>query len=139
MYAHDSHSPLTVCDDTSVLTQSLSFWIFRNLTGFAYIEFNNEAAVANAVKLDGSELKGRTLKVTPKRVNIPGFNRGGGRGRGRGGGGRGDSFRGGYNSGGRGGFVRGSPGRAGYRGGFRGRGGGGRGRAGRRGGGFQPY
>ena len=29
-----------------------------------------------AVKLDGSEFKGRNLKVTHKRVNIAGFNQG---------------------------------------------------------------
>eukprot|EP00538_Stauroneis_constricta_P007251 CAMPEP_0119545846 /NCGR_PEP_ID=MMETSP1352-20130426/482_1 /TAXON_ID=265584 /ORGANISM="Stauroneis constricta, Strain CCMP1120" /LENGTH=207 /DNA_ID=CAMNT_0007590455 /DNA_START=58 /DNA_END=681 /DNA_ORIENTATION=+ len=80
--------------------------------GFAYIEFGNEASAENAVKLDGSEFKGRQLKVTHKRVNVPSFQRGGGgdgggrgrgRGRGRGGyrGGRG--YRGGYR-GGRGGY-----------------------------------
>lgn len=85
----------------------------------------NEAAVENALKLDGSTFKERQLKVTPKRVNDPNYfaqqGYGGGRG-GRGGfrggrGGRGRGFRGG----GRGGFGRG----------------GGRGRS--RGRGFQPY
>jgi len=90
--------------------------------GFAYLEFQTEEAMDNAVKLDGSTFKDRTLKVTHKRVNDPNFFRGGG---GRGGGGRG--FRGG---GGRGSFRGG--------GGFRGRG---RGRAGGRGGrgGYHPY
>ncbi|GAX18439.1 polyadenylate-binding protein 2 [Fistulifera solaris] len=55
--------------------------------GFAYLEFQNEAAVENAVKMDGSEFKGRQLKVTHKRVNVPAFQLGGGRGRGRGRGG----------------------------------------------------
>ena len=77
----------------------------------------------NAVKLDGSQFKGRQLKVTPKRVNISGYNHqqegAGGRGRGgRGGGFRGGRGRGAFRGGGRG-----------YRGGHRG---GGRG-------GYHPY
>lgn len=81
-----------------------------------------EQAVENAVKLDGSEFKGRQLKVLPKRVNVAGFNyqqdaagrgRGPGRGVVRGGRGRG-SFRGGGR---------------GYRGGYRGG----------RGAGYHPY
>lgn len=39
--------------------------------GFAYLEFQNEEAVENAVKLDGSDFKERQLKVTRKRVNQP--------------------------------------------------------------------
>merc|ERR1711981_729301 len=39
--------------------------------GFAYLEFQTESAVENAIKLDGSSFKGRTLKVTHKRVNDP--------------------------------------------------------------------
>mmetsp|Transcript_4120 Transcript_4120/g.8507 ORF Transcript_4120/g.8507 Transcript_4120/m.8507 type:complete len:231 (+) Transcript_4120:173-865(+) len=100
--------------------------------GFAYLEFQTEASVENAIKLDGSEFKGRNLKVTAKRVNVAGYHynqqgaggggeEGGGRG-GRGFGGRG----GGYRGGGRGG--RGF--RGGYRGGYRG-GRGGRGFRGR--------
>eukprot|EP00934_Nitzschia_sp_Nitz4_P000300 Nitzschia sp. Nitz4//scaffold15_size197535//7864//8864//NITZ4_001547-RA/size197535-snap-gene-0.41-mRNA-1//1//CDS//3329537622//300//frame0 len=101
--------------------------------GFAYLEFENEKGVENALKLDGSEFKGRQLKVNSKRVNVAGFHysqEGGGGGRGgggRGGGGGGRcSFRGrgpprgGYRGGGRGG---------GYRGGYRGG----------RGGGYHPY
>jgi len=89
--------------------------------GFAYLEFQTEEAMENAVKLDGTNFKDRQLKVTHKRVNDPNFFRGGGRGGapGRGRGGRG--FRGGYRGRGRG--------RGGYRGG--GRGG--------RGGGYHPY
>lgn len=85
----------------------------------------SEEAVQNALKLDGSEFKARTLQVTHKRVNEPGMSYGGGRGRGRG--------RGGYGRGGRGrgGYGRGGRGRGGY---GRGRGGYGRGR-----GGYQPY
>eukprot|EP00555_Chaetoceros_dichaeta_P014194 CAMPEP_0198256518 /NCGR_PEP_ID=MMETSP1447-20131203/6432_1 /TAXON_ID=420782 /ORGANISM="Chaetoceros dichaeta, Strain CCMP1751" /LENGTH=209 /DNA_ID=CAMNT_0043943195 /DNA_START=113 /DNA_END=738 /DNA_ORIENTATION=+ len=41
--------------------------------GFAYLEFQSEDGVVNAVKLDGSTFKGRTLKVTHKRVNEPGY------------------------------------------------------------------
>lgn len=62
--------------------------------------------MAQALVLNESVLKGRNIKVVPKRTNVPGM----GRGRGRGG------FRGG-----RGGFGRGGP-RGGYRGGYRGRG-----------------
>eukprot|EP00558_Chaetoceros_sp_UNC1202_P005224 CAMPEP_0197232600 /NCGR_PEP_ID=MMETSP1429-20130617/863_1 /TAXON_ID=49237 /ORGANISM="Chaetoceros sp., Strain UNC1202" /LENGTH=278 /DNA_ID=CAMNT_0042690673 /DNA_START=86 /DNA_END=918 /DNA_ORIENTATION=- len=65
--------------------------------GFAYLEFETEDAANNAVKLDGSTFKGRTLKVTHKRVNTPFFyhNQPAGRGGGRGFGGRG-SHGGGY-------------------------------------------
>ena len=86
----------------------------------------NEAAVENALKLDGSTFKDRQLKVTSKRVNDPNYyvqQSGGYQGRGRGG------FRGGFQGRGRGGFRGGG-------GGYRGRGGG---RARGRGRGFQPY
>lgn len=89
--------------------------------GFAYLEFQTETAVGNALKLDGSTFKERQLKVTLKRINDPNYyvHVGGGyQGRGR------AVFRGGYR-GGRGGFGRGGVGR--------GRGHKGRGR------GFQPY
>lgn len=42
--------------------------------GFAYIEFMDEDAVKNAVILNESPFRGRLLKVTPKRTNIPGMN-----------------------------------------------------------------
>ncbi|KAL4930096.1 polyadenylate-binding protein [Aspergillus undulatus] len=72
--------------------------------GYAYVEFAEPSLVAQALVLNESVFRGRNLKVTPKRTNLPGMsNRGRGRGRGRG-----------Y---GRGGFPRG-----GYRGGYRGRG-----------------
>lgn len=75
--------------------------------GFAYMEFDSPAAVENAVKLDGSQFKGREIKVTPKRVNQPGFNaaaetRGGRGGRGRGG--RGGRAPGRFYRGGRGAY-----------------------------------
>ena len=99
--------------------------------GFVCCLLQTEESVENAIKLDGSEFKGRQLKVTKKRVNQPGMVVRGGRG-GRGGGRNGGAF-----TGGRGG--RGPPGRGGYRGGFRGRGRGGfRGRGGG-GGGYHPY
>lgn len=41
--------------------------------GFAYLEFQSEEAVQNALKLDGSSFKGRNLKVTRKRVNDPNY------------------------------------------------------------------
>lgn len=75
--------------------------------GFAYLEFQTDEAVGNALKLDGSTFKGRALKVTKKRVNDRFFHQQGGRGgrgRGRGRGGRGGrrgrgrgGYRGGYN------------------------------------------
>ncbi|EIN10685.1 RNA-binding domain-containing protein [Punctularia strigosozonata HHB-11173 SS5] len=60
--------------------------------GYAYVEFSEPEHVDAAVALDNSLFRGRLLKVTAKRTNIPGYNRGRGRGRGgyRGG------FRGGY-------------------------------------------
>ncbi|TGJ84262.1 hypothetical protein E0Z10_g4497 [Xylaria hypoxylon] len=77
--------------------------------GYAYVEFTEPSLVAQALVLNDSVLKGRNIKVTPKRTNVPGMSRG--RGRGRGGFGRGFH-------GGRGGFAP----RGGYRGGYRGRG-----------------
>ena len=91
--------------------------------GFAYVEFADAGCVANALLLDGTALKGRALKVLPKRTNVPGLRvRGGGVGQ-AGGGGR---FGGGGRGGGGGRFGRGRGGR-GFRGRGGGRGGGGRG------------
>ncbi|KAI3342503.1 RNA-binding domain-containing protein [Ustulina deusta] len=84
--------------------------------GYAYVEFTEPSLVAQALVLNDTVLKGRNIKVTPKRTNIPGMSRG--RGRGRGGFGRGFH-------GGRGGYLP----RGGYRGGYRARGHGG----------FAPY
>ncbi|KAI1270766.1 hypothetical protein F5Y18DRAFT_21382 [Xylariaceae sp. FL1019] len=85
-----------------------------NPKGYAYVEFTEPSLVTQALVLNDSVLKGRNIKVTPKRTNIPGMSRGRGRGRG----GRGFF-------GGRGGYIP----RGGYRGGNRGRGRGG----------FSPY
>lgn len=74
--------------------------------GYAYVEFTEPSLVAQALVLNESVFKGRNIKVTPKRTNIPGMSRGRGRGGYRGGRG----FRGGF-------APRGS-----FRGGFRGRG-----------------
>ena len=91
--------------------------------GFAYVEFADAGCVANALLLDGTALKGRALKVLPKRTNVPGLRvRGGGVGK-AGGGGR---VGGGGRGGGGGRFGRGRGGR-GFRGRGGGRGGGGRG------------
>ncbi|KFA62833.1 hypothetical protein S40285_03795 [Stachybotrys chlorohalonatus IBT 40285] len=77
--------------------------------GYAYVEFAEPSLVAQALVLNESLFKGRNIKVTPKRTNVPGMSRGRGRG----------GFRGGGRGfGGRGGF----PPRGGYRGGYRGRG-----------------
>lgn len=68
----------------SVVLMSLSY-------RYAYVEFAEPSLVANAVLLNESMFRGRLLKVTPKRTNLPGMGaRGRGRGRGRGG------YRGGY-------------------------------------------
>lgn len=57
-----------------------------NPKGFAYVEFLEIDAIESACLLDGTELKGRAIKVQPKRTNVPGMKqRGRGRGRGRGG------------------------------------------------------
>ncbi|KAL2213954.1 RNA-binding domain-containing protein [Sarocladium strictum] len=74
--------------------------------GYAYVEFTEPSLVAQALVLNESIFKGRNIKVTPKRTNVPGMSRGRGRGGYRGGRG----FRGGFN-------PRGS-----FRGGGRGRG-----------------
>lgn len=92
--------------------------------GFAYVEFRDADSVNAATILNDTEFKGRQLKVTPKRTNLPAFQlRGRGRGRG--------TFRGR----GRGGYPAApyQPAATGY-GPQRGRGGGFRGR-----GGYAPY
>lgn len=67
-------------------------------TSYAYVEFAEPAFVANAMALNESLFRGRLIKVTAKRTNVPGFARGAARGGGRGRGGypRGGSFAGGY-------------------------------------------
>lgn len=78
--------------------------------GYAYVEFTEPSLVAQALVLNESIFRGRSLKVVPKRTNLPGMARGrGGRGRGRGG--FAPSYRGGY-----------APRGGTYRGGYRGRG-----------------
>jgi len=68
--------------------------------GYAYVQFRSAEAVANAVLINDSEFKGRRLKISEKRTNIPGYGsyRGGYRGRYRGyrGGYRGRGYRGRY-------------------------------------------
>jgi len=63
--------------------------------GYAYVQFRSAEAVANAVLLNESEFKGRQLKISEKRTNIPGYNRGG-YGSSRGFRGRGRGYRGRY-------------------------------------------
>eukprot|EP00195_Chlamydomonas_chlamydogama_P017172 CAMPEP_0202900782 /NCGR_PEP_ID=MMETSP1392-20130828/12033_1 /ASSEMBLY_ACC=CAM_ASM_000868 /TAXON_ID=225041 /ORGANISM="Chlamydomonas chlamydogama, Strain SAG 11-48b" /LENGTH=187 /DNA_ID=CAMNT_0049587225 /DNA_START=81 /DNA_END=641 /DNA_ORIENTATION=+ len=58
---------------------------FGSPKGYAYIEFLEVDAVANAVLLDGSELRGRQIKVVQKRTNVPGLKAPRGRGGFRGG------------------------------------------------------
>ncbi|KND05108.1 uncharacterized protein SPPG_00782 [Spizellomyces punctatus DAOM BR117] len=52
--------------------------------GYAYVEFADPSIVANALVLNDSLFKGRLIKVSAKRTNLPGMNARG-RGRGRGG------------------------------------------------------
>ncbi|KAF9563694.1 RNA-binding domain-containing protein [Agrocybe pediades] len=59
--------------------------------GYAYVEFAEPEHIDAAVALDNSLFRGRLIKVTAKRTNVPGFNRGRGRGR--------PGYRGGYNRG----------------------------------------
>ncbi|KAH0587412.1 hypothetical protein H2248_006202 [Termitomyces sp. 'cryptogamus'] len=56
--------------------------------GYAYVEFAESEHIDAALAMNDSLFRGRLIKVTAKRTNIPGYNRG--RGRGRGG------YRGGY-------------------------------------------
>lgn len=53
--------------------------------GYAYVEFENTESVKKAIEeLHGQDFRGRELRVTPKRTNLPGFRkRGDSRGRGR--------------------------------------------------------
>merc|ERR1711871_1785042 len=39
--------------------------------GFAYEEFEDKSSVENALKLDDSTFKGRQIKISPKRQNLP--------------------------------------------------------------------
>eukprot|EP00192_Tetraselmis_astigmatica_P020587 CAMPEP_0117667364 /NCGR_PEP_ID=MMETSP0804-20121206/10920_1 /TAXON_ID=1074897 /ORGANISM="Tetraselmis astigmatica, Strain CCMP880" /LENGTH=212 /DNA_ID=CAMNT_0005475071 /DNA_START=116 /DNA_END=755 /DNA_ORIENTATION=- len=46
---------------------------FGQAKGFAYVEFLETDAVEAAVLLNDSELRGRQIKVSPKRTNVPGL------------------------------------------------------------------
>jgi polyadenylate-binding protein 2 len=91
---------------------------FGGPKGFAYVEFLEADAVSHACLLADTELRGRQIKVSPKRTNVPGMKQFRGRGRapfrgspyGRGGYGR----RGGYYGGGGYGGFRGRRGRGYY-------------------------
>ncbi|KAG8776457.1 cytoplasmic RNA-binding protein [Serendipita sp. 397] len=52
--------------------------------GYAYVEFTQPAHVEAALVLNESLFRGRLIKVTAKRTNVPAFMRGVTRGRGRG-------------------------------------------------------
>ena len=58
---------------------------YENPKGFAYVEFLEADAVANALLLTDTEVHGRKIKVSAKRTNVPGMKQGGRGGRGRGG------------------------------------------------------
>ncbi|KAI0728755.1 polyadenylate-binding protein 2 [Fomitopsis betulina] len=53
--------------------------------GYAYVEFAEDGHVEAALAMNDSLFRGRLIKVTAKRTNVPGFNRGRGRGGYRGG------------------------------------------------------
>jgi len=60
-----------------------SIHTFLLISSFAYVEFSEADAVTNATTLNDSYFRGRLLKVTAKRTNVPGMSpRGRGRGRG---------------------------------------------------------
>ncbi len=80
----------SISNSASLLHRNADF-SHNAVQGYAYIEFLEVDAVQNALLLDGSELRGRQLKVLPKRTNVPGLKV---RGRGRGG------FYGGFRGGG---------------------------------------
>eukprot|EP00191_Tetraselmis_sp_GSL018_P018586 CAMPEP_0177591408 /NCGR_PEP_ID=MMETSP0419_2-20121207/7981_1 /TAXON_ID=582737 /ORGANISM="Tetraselmis sp., Strain GSL018" /LENGTH=216 /DNA_ID=CAMNT_0019082147 /DNA_START=66 /DNA_END=717 /DNA_ORIENTATION=+ len=46
---------------------------FGQAKGYAYVEFLEGDAVDAALHLNGSELRGRQIKVSAKRTNVPGF------------------------------------------------------------------
>jgi polyadenylate-binding protein 2 len=46
---------------------------YKNPKGFAYIEFTEKDSVANALLLNETLFKGRQLKVSAKRTNVPGY------------------------------------------------------------------
>lgn len=50
--------------------------------GYAYVEFTDPNLVQQAVSLNESVFRGRSLKVVPKRTNLPGYSNRRGRGRG---------------------------------------------------------
>ncbi|MBP7845381.1 MAG: RNA-binding protein [Proteobacteria bacterium] len=97
--------------------------------GFGFVELSSESEAETAVsELNGKEVQGRALTVSPARPQAPRAPGGGGRGGyGGGGGGGGRGGFGGGGGGGRGGFGGGGrSGGGGGRGGFGGGGGGGR-------------
>ncbi|KAG7448968.1 RNA-binding domain-containing protein [Guyanagaster necrorhizus] len=47
--------------------------------GYAYVEFAEPEHIDTALTMDNSLFRGRLIKVTAKRTNLPGFNRGRGR------------------------------------------------------------
>lgn len=71
-----------IVNNVTILTDSYT----GQPKGYAYVEFKDVESVDNAVVLNESIFKGRPLKVSVKRTNVPGLkSRGRGRGRGRGG------------------------------------------------------
>ena len=59
--------------------------LIKFANSYAYVEFADPSLVANAMVLNESLFRGRLIKITAKRTNMPGMAfRGRGRGRGRG-------------------------------------------------------
>ncbi|CAD6890681.1 unnamed protein product [Tilletia controversa] len=100
----DLHSHFSSCGNINRVT-ILCDKFTGHPKGYAYVEFADASLVTNALLLNESLFKGRLIKVTAKRTNLPGHSA---RGRGRGGrGGRGFP-RGGFRGRGRGGRGRGA-------------------------------
>jgi len=99
---------------SSVGRRTLRYRFTGRSKGFAYVEFDEKESVITAQLLDNSIFKGRQLKVTIKRVNVPGKGKGRGKGAkgGRGGGRKGAYAKGGYA---KGSYAKGGYAKGGYR------------------------
>uniref|UniRef100_A0A7S1I9S3 RRM domain-containing protein n=1 Tax=Eutreptiella gymnastica TaxID=73025 RepID=A0A7S1I9S3_9EUGL len=65
--------------------------------GYAYVQFKSEVGASRALELNDSLFRGRQLKVSPKRVNVPNMGKGKGKGKGKAGKGSWNSgYKGGY-------------------------------------------
>lgn len=63
------------CGTVNRVTILVDKWT-QHPKGFAYVEFKDAEAIVNAMILNETEFKGRPLKISPKRTNVPSFKRG---------------------------------------------------------------